>query len=392
MTAPIQLPFAQPHPLEVAPMLRELQETGTVHAVRTAVGDPAWLVVGHNQVRDLLDDDRLGRSHPEPETAARASESVYLGGPMGDFATEHAEHSRFRALLQPHFTPKHMRKLAGRVKDLTDELLDEMVRLGPPADLHAMLALPLPVLVICELLGVPYEDRDDFHRWSNDVASIHDRARSESGLAQLFMYGLDLIGRKRINPGDDVISRLCAMDGVGDDEIATVSMGILFAGHETTVMQIGLGALLLLSNPATWRALVDDPSKIPAAVEETLRTSHTGGGSIPRYAHADLEIDGVSIKAGELVLLDIGAANIDPSAFTDAAHFDINRRSAAHVTFGRGGRYCIGAPLARIELQTVFTQLVARFPTLDLAIGADEVKIRPDTFTGGLIELPVKWQ
>lgn len=391
MTAPIQLPFEQPHPLEVAPALQDLQSKGTVHAVRTAVGDPAWLVVGYQQVRDFLDDDRLGRSHPEPEKAARASESVYLGGPMGEFATEHTEHARFRALLQPHFTPKHMRKLATRVKDLTDELLDEMIQLGPPADLHATLALPLPVLVICELLGVPYEDREDFHRWSNEVASIHDRALSESGLANLFAYGLDLVNRKRTNPGDDVISRLCAMEGVRDDEIATVGMGILFAGHETTVLQIGLGALLLLSNPATWQRLVDDPTKIPAAVEETLRTSHTGGGAIPRYAHEDLEIDGVAIKAGELVLLDIGAANIDPSAFTDAAHFDLSRRSATHVTFGRGGRYCIGAPLARIELQTVFTQLATRFPTLELAVGLDELKIRPDTFTGGLIELPVKW-
>ena len=157
------------------------------------------------------------------------------------------------------------------------------------------------------------------------------------------------------------------------------------------MVQIGLGTLLLLADPRRWNALVDDPTKVPAAVEETLRTSHAGGAAIPRYAHADFDIDGVNVKAGDLVLLDIGAGNLDPAAFTDPTQFDIDRRSATHLTFGHGARYCIGAPLARIELQTVFTQLVSRFPTLELAVAADEVAIRPDVITGGLIELPVKW-
>lgn len=391
MDAAVQLPFKQPHPLEVAPVLRELQANGAVHAVRTAVGDPAWLVIGHPEVRRLLSDDRLGRSHPEPQTAARSSESVILGGPMGEFATEPADHSRFRTLIQPHFTPTHMRSLKTRVEDLTVGLLDEMAHHGPPADLHATVALPLPVLVICELLGVPYEDREGFHHWSTEAANVRDRARSESGLAQLYAYGLELIARKRVHPDDDVISRLCATDGVEDDEIVALAMGLLFAGHETTVVQIGLGAVLLLADPQRWHALVDDPSKIPSAVEETLRTSHPGGAAIPRYARTDLDIDGVSIKAGDLVLLDIGAGNIDPTAFTDSNHFDINRRSASHLTFGHGARYCLGAPLARIELQTVFAQLVSRFPTLELAVDVNEVTIRPDVFTGGVIELPVKW-
>jgi pentalenolactone synthase len=389
--APVQLPFKQTNPVEVAPVLQELRTIGNVHAVRTAMGDPAWLVIGHPEIRQLLDDDRLGRSHPTPETAARSSESVFLGGPMGEYATERTDHARFRALLQPHFTPKHMRTLRTRVEGLTVELLDAMVEHGPPTDLQTALALPLPVLVICELLGVPYEDREDFHRWSTEVASIHDRALSEGGLAQLYSYGLQLVARKRFEPGDDVISRLCATDGVGDDEIAMLGMGLLFAGHETTVGQIGLGTLLLLADPQRWRALVDDPSKIPSAVEETLRASRAGGGAIPRYAHQDLDIDGVAIKTGELVLLDIGAGNFDPVAFPDPTQFDIDRRSANHLLFGYGARYCLGAPLARIELQTVFEQLVSRFPTLELAVDVDEVAIRPDVFTGGVVELPVKW-
>ena len=250
----MQLPFEQTHPLEVAPLLRKLQVQGAVHRVRTAVGDEAWLVSGHQEVRRLLDDDRLGRAHPEPETAARTGESALFGGPLGDFATEDVDHQRMRALLQPHFTPMHMRALRPRVEALTARLLDELIEHGSPADLHTAVALPLPILVICELLGVPYEDRDQFRAWTNDAANTRDRARSEHGLGQLFAYGQRLVAAKRREPGDDVISRLCATDGVSDDEAAGLSMALLFAGHETTVVQIGMTALLLLADPDQWNS------------------------------------------------------------------------------------------------------------------------------------------
>src|ERR1700682_2381608 len=178
MAAPLQLPFEQAHPLQVAPQLRELQARGTIHRVLTEVGDPAWLVVHHPDVRRLLDDDLLGRAHPEPETAARTGESALFGGPLGNFDTEHADHARMRALLQPHFTPRHMRALRSRVEALTTQLLDELAQNGPPGDLHELLAVPLPILVICELLGVPYEDRERVRGWTNDVGNTRDHARS----------------------------------------------------------------------------------------------------------------------------------------------------------------------------------------------------------------------
>lgn len=168
-------------------------------------------------------------------------------------------------------------------------------------------------------------------------------------------------------------------------------MALLFAGHETTVVQIGLGALLLLTNRQQWRALLDDPALVPNAVEEMLRAPGKGGGGIPRYARTDLEIDGVVIRAGELVLLDNGAANHDPAVFADPDRVDIARPAAAHLTFGHGARYCIGAPLARIELQAVFSHLVQRFPTLRLAVPAEELTVRRDVVTGGLAALPVRW-
>ncbi|MGH3434283.1 MAG: cytochrome P450, partial [Thermocrispum sp.] len=245
--------------------------------------------------------------------------------------------------------------------------------------------------VICELLGVPYAERDRFRAWSEAAADIGDRSRSERGLAELFGYGLQLVDRKRREPGDDVISRLCATEGVADEEAAALSMALLFAGHETTVVRIGLGALTLLATPGQWQALHDDPSRIPGAVEEILRVPGKGGGGIPRYARTDLDIDGVHIAAGELVLLDNGAANHDRAVFTDPDRFDSTRSGAAHLTFGHGPRYCIGAPLARLELQTVFAQLIPRFPAMRLAVGVEELTLRQDTLTGGLSALPVTW-
>ena len=162
--------------------------------VRTQVGDHAWLVTDYAQVRRLLDDDRLGRSHRDPDSAARTGESALFGGPLGDFDTEAADHARMRKLLQPHFSPKHLRALAPRVEALTTGLLDELTAQGPPADLHAQLALPLPILVICELLGVPYSDREQFRVWAEDAGNVRDHARSEQGLTELFAYGSQVGG------------------------------------------------------------------------------------------------------------------------------------------------------------------------------------------------------
>ncbi|MDA3625650.1 cytochrome P450 [Saccharopolyspora sp. WRP15-2] len=394
MNAPIQLPFDQQHPLEFPPQVRALQTQGAVHEVRTEAGDRAWLVTSYALVRRLLADERLGRSHPAPERAARVGESALFGGPQGDFETEQADHARMRELLQPHFSPKRMRELRSRVEALADELLDGLAEKGPPADLHDALALPLPILVICELLGVPYEDRDLFRAWTQAAADVTDRARSERGLADLFDYGRQLVARKRRDPGDDVISRLCAADGMGDDEVAMLSMALLFAGHETTVVQIGMGALLLLTNRAQWRALLAEPGLVPGAVEEILRmpVGGGGGGGIPRYARTEFDIDGVTVHAGDLVLLHPGAANRDRAVFADPDSFDIARKPFGHLSFGHGPRYCVGAPLARIELHAVFSRLLARFPAMRLAVPLDQLELRRGSLAGGLVELPVTWR
>ncbi|HZU47859.1 MAG TPA: cytochrome P450 [Mycobacterium sp.] len=393
MTTSARLPFPQTRPLQLPQQLRALQSQGPIHRIHTPVGHEAWLVTGYAEVRRLLEDDRLGRGHPEPHTAARIGQSALFGGPLGNFDTEEADHARMRSLLQPHFSPRHLRSLVPRVEALSSGLLDEITQHGPPADLHANLAVPLPILVICELLGVPYSDRDQFRAWTQDTANVCDHARSEHGLAELFSYAMKLVEHKRSHPDDDVISRLCATPGVSDAEAALLSMALLFAGHETTVVAIGLSALMLLTNPAHWRALWATPALIPSAVEELLRATSSGGGvgGIPRYARTDFEIDGVAIHTGDLVLLDIGSANHDPTVFGQPDDLDLAGKHAPHLTFGYGARYCIGAPLARIELKTVFSQLIPRFPSMHLTVDPAMLTVRSDVLAGGLVELPVSW-
>jgi cytochrome P450 len=363
-----------------------------IRRFRTATGDEGWRVTAHPAVRRLLADERLGRAHPDPATAARTGDSALFGGPLGNFDTEHADHARMRSLLQPHFTPKRMRELAPQVDALAKGLLDELAVHGSPADLVEAVAVPLPILVICELLGVPIEDRVEFRTWTQQAADTQDRARSERGLTSLFDYGRRLVARKRAEPDDGVIAQLSTTDGVADEEAAMLTMALLFAGHETTVVQIGLATMLLLSDRDQWQTLLDRPDLIDGAVEETLRARNPGGtGGIPRYARVDLEIDGAQVRAGELVLLDTNAANHDPGVFADPDRVDVTRGATAHLTFGHGARYCIGAPLARIELHSVLTGLLSRFPGMRLAVPRSELTMRTGSLTGGLTALPVEW-
>lgn len=385
------LPFEQQDILGVPALLRELQAQAPISRVRTPAGDEAWLVTRHAEVKTLLADDRLGLSHPDPDNAPRINDSVFYGSALGNFETEPADTARMRGLLQPYFTPRRMRALRPRVEALTGELVDALARRTPPVDLHEALSLPLPVLVICELLGVPYEDRAQFRAWSEEIADTRDRQRSEAALGNLFAYMQALVARKKADPGDDVISGLCATDGVGDDEAAMDAAALLFAGHETTVVRIDMGTLLLLADPDRWQALYGDASLVPAAVEEILRASGTGGVGVPRWARTDIEAGGVTIRAGEAVLLEIGAANHDESEFACPERFDVTRTAAPHLTFGHGPRYCLGAPLARIELRAVFAQLVQRFPGMRLAVPLERVRAREAMLTGGLVELPVTW-
>jgi cytochrome P450 len=387
-----RLPFEQPNVLAMSPLLRELQAERPITRVRTPAGDQAWLVTRYADVKQLLGDPRLGRSHPDPEHAPRISDSILFGGPMESFETEHEQHAEMRALLTPFFSARRMEALRPRVEAFADQLIDPMATRTPPVDLHASLSFPLPVLVICELLGVPREDRDHFHAWSTDLSDLHDQVLARNALGKLVGYMRELVARKRSHPADDVLSGLCSAAGgqLSNEHIAFLGAMLLFAGHETTVVRIDLGTLLLLTSPEAQRRLVDHPDLIAPAVEEILRAPGSGEGGLPRYARSDIEIDPMTIRAGEAILLSIGAANHDPHAYTDPDVFDVTRSPNPHLTFGHGPRFCIGAPLARVELQTVFWRLVPRFPRMRLVKPLEELRTR-DLLTGGLDELWVTW-
>ncbi|MBB5922393.1 pentalenolactone synthase [Actinoalloteichus hoggarensis] len=395
MTAPVQLSIEDARPLHVDPILRQLQRLSPVHRVRTASGSAAWRVTGYREVRQLLEDPRLGRSHPDPDNAARTGEAAMLGRLRGSHETEKADHLRMRTLLRPQLAPGRVRSWRPRVEEIAAELLDELATRRRPADLNTALAQPLPGRVIAEVLGVPVADRERFQAWTHAAGYVKDRDHSEQGFARLVDYGRELVARKRREPADDVISRLCAaepVDGVelDDEAVAVLSMTLLFGG-EATVMAIGLGVLTLLSHPAQWGLLLAEPALIPAAVEEILRGMDKGGDGIARYAHTDVDIADITIRAGELVLLDTGAANHDDTVFVDPDRLDVTRQAASHLAFGHGIHYCIGTALARLELQAVLGLLIPRFPTLRLAVPVEELRIDRDILAGGLTALPVTW-
>ncbi|MQA14048.1 MAG: cytochrome P450 [Pseudonocardiaceae bacterium] len=377
----------------------------TAQRTTTPAGDPAWLVSDYDTVKRLLADPRLGRSHADPDAASRYSESMIFGRPYPVSPTEAADHTRMRRLLAPWFSARRMEVLRSRVQRLADQLLDDLAGGGAPADFHEAVSFPLPALVICEILGVPYADREDFRRWSDDAADMTDQARSFSGLAALWQYMTGLVTTKLDDPGDDVLSALVTAhradpEDLTLDGVAQLGAALLFAGHETTVAAIDTGVVLLTTHPAQRDALRRDPTLVPDAVEEILRSAlpvpleHTDSGpshGLARWASADLDVDGITIPAGDLVLLGLQQANDDRWLVGDRPGFDIARRPNPHLTFGHGPRFCLGAPLARLELQVLIGTLLDRFPALALAVPVGQLQPRTTLLTGGVAPLPVTW-
>lgn len=389
-----QLPFAQPSPFQIAPEFRVLQAERPITRIRTATGDLAWVVTKYDDIKTLFADIRLGRSHPDPAHAARFSDSALLGGPFGDFDTEPESTARTRRLLMPMFSPRRMTRLSERVAALVEILLDELAEQTPPADLHERLSLPLPVMVICELLGVPYADHKRFEEWSEAAVGLGDQVAAATAFGELFTYMNAHIRHKRHEPGEDVISALIAAENEGklpDDEIAMLAAALLLAGHASTAARIDHGTVLLLANPDQLTALQGDPVLASGAVEEIVRTFAAGDSGLPRYARADIEIGGVTIRAGEAVLLAATVGNRDERVFADPDKFDITREPNPHLGFGHGPYFCLGASLARMELTAVFTALFRRFPTLRLAVPLEELKLRTDLLSGGFSAVPVTW-
>lgn len=395
--SPIKLPAAAPpSPDQSVPQFGALVTNRPVVRVELPDGSTAWLVSGYEEVRQTVVDQRFSRALAVAPGRPLQGTEVFAAGSISGL--DPPEHTRLRKLVASAFTARRVEVLRPRVASIVNELIDALLDRPQPADLVTGFSLPLPVQVICEMLGVPAGDVDQFHAWSDTILGDWqgDSGQIMAALADMYNYFARLIEIKRAEPADDLMTALIAArdqaDRLSEEELTTLGCTLLIGGHETTANQINLSLLVLLGHPAELGKLCADPGLIPAAVEELLRYVRLGGGLPPaRVATEDVQLGGVTVRAGEAVLPLFTTANRDPSVFSDPDRFDIGRALANHLAFGAGAHHCPGAQLARLELQEAFRGLLSRMPGLQLAIPAEELRSKPGMALHSLCELPVRW-
>ncbi|MFI8993040.1 cytochrome P450 [Streptomyces sp. NPDC053542] len=396
-------PFAQPHVLEPPQEWAENRAKCPVAHVRMPSGDVVGLLTGYDEVRTLLADPRFSRNLAR-EGGARLSNTEDGGmfsrrNPGATDIQEGPGHQRWRRLLSRAFTVKKMEAWRPRIQGMADELVDAMLAGGSPADLRTALALPLPVQVICALLGAPSEDQEKFAYWSEVALTLTKYTQEEVDAAQqaFLDYASDLVERKRAHPGDDLLSELTLISDSEDgrlshDELVSTARGLLLAGHETTSNMIMKMTALLLAERERYEAVVADPELIRGTVEESLRMDPLAGVGIPRFITEDTEVGGVPVGAGSNLLVNMAAANRDARKFPEPDRFDPRRENnSQHVTFGAGPHFCVGQTLARVELQVVLGTFARRLPGLRLRDKPEELRPRDGVAAGGLEELWVTW-
>ncbi|MGW3071094.1 cytochrome P450, partial [Streptomyces sp. NPDC001130] len=351
-------------------------------------GKPGWLITGYDLVRSVLADSRFSSR----KELLNVGDFEIPPAPPGEFLlTDEPQHGRYRKPLVGKFTVRRMRLLTERIEQITADCLDAMEKAGPPVDLVTAFAKPIPTIVICELLGVPYEDRGSFQE---QIDTFMGGETSEKELIAAYTatqeYLAELVAAKRANPTDDVLSELTDSD-LTDEELKGISLVLLAAGFDTTANMLALGTFALLQNPAQLAALRADPALTDGAVEELLRYLSVAK-TFMRTALVDVELGGRTIEAGTTVVLSYNTANRDPERFTDPHVLDLRRPYDGHLAFSHGIHQCLGQQLARVEMRVAFRALVDRFPTLRLAVPAEEVVLRPETADiYGVKSLPVAW-
>lgn len=391
-TAPLSYPFNIAESLDLSAEYETARNRPGLLKVQMAYGEPAWLVTRYAEARFVLGDQRFSRAegirHDEPRQSEGSRNS-------GILSMDPPDHTRLRTLVAKAFTVRQVERLRPQVKELTRELLDELEAAGPPADLVDRYALPIPVAVICRLLGVPTEDRPKFRIWSDAALSTSSLTAEEfdANREELRAYMGDLIEQHRREPQDDLMTALIDARDVDDRltelELVDLCVGILVAGHETTATQIPNFVLALLDHPDQLAVLREQPDLIGGAVEELLRFVPLGSGAgQPRYATEDIDVGGTLVRAGEPVLVAMGAANRDALRFDGPGKLDIRRTGNQHLGFGHGVHHCLGAPLARLELQEALSALITRFPGLHVA---GDVEWKTEMLVRGPRVLPVGW-
>ncbi|OUC92268.1 cytochrome P450 [Streptosporangium minutum] len=395
--SPIPYPFQWTPPMEVPDGLRGLREKALVE-VRLPSGDTAVMVTRYKDVRRLFADERLSKNIARPGVARISADNELFVDPEID--ADPPDHTRMRGLVTKAFTARRIELLRPFAQAITDDLVEKMAEGRGPVDLNEALAFPLPILVICKLLGIPPEDRNKFRRLVDGFLSVTKLPPEEVEECRkgLWDYLVELIAAKRADPEDDLIGALIKARDEDDNRLSEHELhfwtqSLLIAGYVTTASQIGTGTAVLLHRRDLVEEIRADYSLVPSAVEELLRTQIMGSsiGTL-RYALTDIELsDGTMIKSGSSVLLSEESANMDESVFTDPFTLDIRRKENHHMTFGAGIHYCVGAALARMELQVATESLLRRFPDIRLAVPADALPRGLGGFMEGFSEIPVTW-
>ena len=398
----LHLPFPRESVLEISPLYELLREDTPVVRVITPAGDPAWLVIAHEEAAIAFSDRRFGYYvHDDPEHASRLTDAVMHSAPMGGVDFE-AESLRLRKVMAPSLTPKRIGLLTEWVQQLADGCLDDMeaahdTNPEEPVDYHALLGYRLPVLVICALLGVPEKDRDEVFGLAHRMGAYGTGNDPAIAMAELYQHMRRIIEEKRGHLGEDVISDLIRAQEADPNFFSTFPLehyasGLVFAGHETTVARMDFGLLYLLADTTRRDWLMEDPEgRVDETVEEILRLTSAHHLGLMRYALEDIELGGVTIGKGDLVVISDASANRDPKVFERPEEFDPIRGAKGHLAFGYGAHVCLGQSLARAELRTVFKSVFKRFPDLRLAIDVGDFHISGERFGGGVDHVPVTW-
>ncbi|MFV2103599.1 cytochrome P450 [Micromonospora sp. LOL_024] len=396
MTGPVALPTTRRCPFDPPPRLGELRAEQPIRPLAYPDGAVGWLVTGYRLVRTVLADPRFStRAELKRVPVHRPSTEPFYGRPAlpGWFVDMDApKHTRFRRLLSSRFGERQIARLRPRIEEIVAGGLDALAAADRPADLVEMFALPIPSLVICELLGVPYAERSRFQKNSITLFSLTASVtETEQALQGLNDHLGDLVRRRRAKPAGDLLSVMANDSDLADEEIVGAGVLLLTAGHETVASMIGLGTFALLSHNGQRRKLAEDLSLIDTAVEELLRYLTIFHFGVPRTALVDIELEGVQIRVGECLTLSLPAANRDPETFAEPDRLDITRRATGHLAFGYGTHKCIGQSLARLQLRIAYPALIARFPGLRLAVPAADVPMADDMGFYGVHHLPVTW-
>lgn len=387
-------PFAPPE------QVMELAATAPLSRVRIWDGSTPWLITGYEEARALfadarvsVDDRRSGFPHWNEHMLSTVDKR-----PRSVFTSDAEEHTFYRRMLSKPFTFKRVEGLRPAIQKITDDHVDAILAGPQPAELVSALALPVPSLVISEMLGVPYEDHAFFQEHANvGLARYAKPEDSMKGVMSLAKYLSDLVEAKMENPAEDAVSDLAERVKAGEisiKEAAQLASGLLIAGHETTANMIGIGILALLENPEQLAIVrdTDDPKVVANAVEELLRYLSIIQNGQRRVAIEDIEIGGETIRGGEGIIIDLSPADWDAKEFPNPDQLQVQRENAReHLAFGYGRHQCVGQQLARAELQIVFSTLLRRIPTLALATPLDEIPFKNDKLAYGVYELPVTW-